>query len=107
MIKRFGDGALIKIGEASHLNVSRIPTGSLSLDASLGVGGIPRGRVIDISGPEASGKTTMCQHIAAEAQRMGGLCPFIDMEHTLDPSYAARCGVKVENLYIAQPDIGE
>lgn len=87
--------------------MSRIPTGSLSLDASLGVGGITRGRIFDISGPEASGKTTMCQHIAAEAQRMGGLCAFIDMEHTLDPSYAARCGVKVENLYIAQPDIGE
>jgi recombination protein RecA len=87
--------------------VSRIPTGSLSLDASLRVAGIPRGRVIDISGPEASGKTTICQHIAAEAQWMGGLCAFIDVEHTLDPSYAARCGVKVENLYIAQPDIGD
>jgi recombination protein RecA len=107
IIKRFGDGAIIKMGEARHLNVSVIPTGSLSLDISLGVGGIPRGRVIEIYGPEASGKTTICQHIVAEAQRMGGLCAFIDMEHALDPSYAARCGVDVENLYIAQPDTGE
>ena len=107
IIKRFGDGAIMKLGEASHLDVDVIPTGSLSLDIALGVGGIPRGRVIEVYGPEASGKTTICQHIVAEAQRMGGLCAFIDMEHALDPAYAARCGVDIENLYIAQPDTGE
>jgi len=107
IIKRYGEGAIMKLGEATHLDVDVIPTGSLSLDIALGVGGIPRGRVIEIYGPEASGKTTVCQHIVAEAQKMGGLCAFIDMEHALDPSYAARCGVDVDNLYIAQPDTGE
>jgi recombination protein RecA len=107
IIKRFGDGAIMKLGEATHLDVDVIPTGSLALDIALGVGGIPRGRVIEIYGPEASGKTTICQHIVAEAQKMGGLCAFIDMEHALDPTYAARCGVDIENLYIAQPDTGE
>ncbi|MFN2143499.1 MAG: recombinase RecA, partial [Candidatus Promineifilaceae bacterium] len=84
-----------------------IPTGSLSLDIALGVGGVPRGRVIEIYGPESSGKTTLCQHIIAEAQQLGGLCAFIDMEHALDPVYAARCGVDVDNLYVSQPDTGE
>ncbi len=107
IIKRFGDGAIMKLGEVSHMDVEVIPTGSLSLDIALGVGGIPRGRVIEIYGPEASGKTTICQHIVAEAQKAGGLCAFIDMEHALDPTYAAHCGVDVENLYIAQPDTGE
>jgi recombination protein RecA len=107
IIKRFGDGAIMKLGEATHLDVEVIPTGSLALDIALGVGGIPRGRVIEVYGPEASGKTTICQHIVAEAQKMGGLCAFIDMEHALDPTYAARCGVDIENLYIAQPDTGE
>jgi recombination protein RecA len=107
IIKRFGDGAIMKLGDATHLDIDVIPTGSLALDIALGVGGIPRGRVIEIYGPEASGKTTICQHIVAEAQKMGGLCAFIDMEHALDPSYAARCGVDIENLYIAQPDTGE
>ena len=107
IIKRYGDGAIMKLGDATHLDVDVIPTGSLSLDVALGVGGIPRGRVIEIYGPEASGKTTLCQHIIAEAQRMGGLCAFIDMEHALDPIYARRCGVDVDNLYIAQPDTGE
>jgi recombination protein RecA len=107
IIKRFGDGAIMKLGEATHLDVDVIPTGSLSLDIALGVGGVPRGRVIEIYGPEASGKTTVCQHIVAEAQKMGGFCAFIDMEHALDPAYAARCGVDIENLYIAQPDTGE
>jgi recombination protein RecA len=97
----------MKLGEATHLDVDVIPTGSLALDIALGVGGIPRGRVIEIYGPEASGKTTIAQHIVAEAQKMGGLCAFIDMEHALDPAYAARCGVDIENLYIAQPDTGE
>jgi recombination protein RecA len=105
--KRFGDGAIMRLGEAAHLNVEVIPTGSLALDLALGVGGVPRGRVTEIYGPEASGKTTICQHIVAQAQRMGGLTAFIDMEHALDPAYAARCGVDVENLYIAQPDTGE
>jgi recombination protein RecA len=102
IIKRFGDGAIIKMGEESHLNVSVTPTGSLSL----GVGGMPRGRVIEIYGLEASGKTTICQHIVAEAQRMGGLCALVDMEHALDPGYAPRCGADVEDLYIAQPGTG-
>jgi len=105
--KRFGDGAIMRLGEATHLKVEAIPTGSLALDLALGVGGVPRGRVTEIYGPEASGKTTICQHIVAEAQKMGGLTAFIDMEHALDPVYAARCGVDVENLYIAQPDTGE
>jgi len=105
--KRYGDGAVMRLGEAHHLEVEAIPTGSLSLDLALGVGGIPRGRVTEIYGPEASGKTTLAQHIVAEAQRMGGVCAFIDMEHALDPAYAARCGVDVNELYIAQPDTGE
>ena len=97
----------MRLGEATHLTVEVIPTGSLALDLALGVGGIPRGRVTEIYGPESSGKTTICQHIVAEAQKTGGLTAFIDMEHALDPSYAARCGVDVDNLYIAQPDTGE
>jgi recombination protein RecA len=105
--KRFGDGAIMRLGEATHLNVEVIPTGSLAIDLALGVGGVPRGRVTEIYGPESSGKTTICQHIVAQAQKMGGLAAFIDMEHALDPAYAARCGVDVENLYIAQPDTGE
>ena len=105
--KRYGDGAVMLLGEATHLAVEVIPTGSLTLDLALGVGGIPRGRVTEIYGPEASGKTTLCQHIVAEAQRKGGVCAYIDMEHALDPAYAARCGVRVEELYISQPDTGE
>jgi len=107
IIKRYGDGAVMRLGEAKHLMVEAVPTGSLALDLALGVGGIPRGRVTEIYGPEASGKTTLAQHIVAEAQRTGGVCAFIDMEHALDPSYAERCGVDVENLYISQPDTGE
>ena len=105
--KRYGDGAVMRLGEAHHLIVESIPTGSLSLDIALGVGGIPRGRITEIYGPESSGKTTICQHIVAEAQKMGGTCAFIDMEHALDPQYAARCGVNVESLLISQPDMGE
>ncbi|HOT92593.1 MAG TPA: recombinase RecA [Anaerolineae bacterium] len=105
--RRFGDGALMRLGDATHLNVETIPTGSLALDVALGVGGVPRGRITEIYGPEGSGKTTICQHIVAEAQRRGGIAAFIDMEHALDPSYAIRCGVDVESLYIAQPDTGE
>ena len=105
--KRFGDGAIMRLGEATQLEVEAIPTGSLALDLALGIGGVPRGRVTEIYGPESSGKTTICQHIVAEAQKLGGLAAFIDMEHALDPAYAARCGIDVENLYIAQPDTGE
>ncbi len=105
--KRFGDGTVMKLGEASRLKVGAIPTGSLSLDMALGIGGVPRGRITEIYGPEASGKTTLCQHIIAEAQRMGGIAAFIDVEHTLDPEYAAKCGVNVDELYISQPDTGE
>jgi recombination protein RecA len=105
--KRFGEGAIMRLGDARHLQVEAIPTGSLGLDIALGVGGLPRGRVIEIYGPESSGKTTVSQHVIAEAQALGGICAFIDMEHALDPGYAARCGVDVENLYISQPDTGE
>ncbi len=105
--KRFGDGAIIRLGEATHLDVEAIPTGSISLDIALGIGGIPRGRVIEIYGPEMAGKTTLSYHIMAEAQKMGGVAAFIDMEHALDPTYARMCGVDVDNLYISQPDTGE
>jgi recombination protein RecA len=105
--KRYGDGTIMRLGESHLLDVDVIPTGSLSLDIALGTGGIPRGRITEIYGPESSGKTTICQHIVAEAQRNGGTCAFIDMEHALDPSYATRCGVNVENLLISQPDMGE
>ena len=97
----------MRLGEAAELQIEAIPTGCLSLDIALGVGGVPRGRVVEIYGPESSGKTTLCQHIIAEAQRMGGTCAFIDMEHALDPIYAERLGVDIDNLYISQPDTGE
>lgn len=105
--KQFGDGAVMRLGEATHLAVEAIPTGSISLDLAIGIGGIPRGRVTEIYGPESSGKTTICQHVVAEAQKAGGVCGYIDMEHALDPGYAARCGVDIDNLYISQPDTGE
>jgi recombination protein RecA len=105
--KRFGEGSVMRWGESENLAVEAIPTGSLALDLALGVGGLPRGRVTEIFGPEASGKTTLCQHLVAEAQRLGGVCAYIDMEHALDPAYAARCGVNVDDLYISQPDTGE
>lgn len=107
LVRRFGEGTIMRLGDAQHLQVDIIPSGSLALDIALGVGGLPRGRVIEIYGPEASGKTTLCQHVIAESQRHGGLCAFIDMEHALDPSYAERCGVDVEELFISQPDTGE
>ncbi len=105
--KRFGEGAIMRLGEAQHMEVDSIPTGSLSIDIALGIGGIPRGRVIEIYGPESSGKTTICQHIIAEAQKRGGICAFVDMEHALDPRYAAIIGVDINELYISQPDTGE
>ena len=107
IIKRYGEGSIMKLGDATHLTTEVIPTGSLSLDIALGVGGIPRGRITEIYGPESSGKTTICQHIVAEAQKLGGTAAFIDMEHALDPSYASKCGVDVDNLLISQPDTGE
>ena len=107
LTKRFGEGTIMRLGDATHLQVNVIPTGSLALDIVLGVGGLPRGRVIEIYGPESSGKTTLCQHVIAEAQRNGGLCAFVDMEHALDPKYAECCGVNVEELYVSQPDTGE
>src|SRR5574341_1041407 len=106
--RQFGKGAVMKLGASGALEETAIiPTGALTIDLALGVGGIPRGRVTEIYGPESSGKTTLCQHIVAEAQKLGGVCAYIDMEHALDPGYAAKCGVDVENLYIAQPDTGE
>jgi recombination protein RecA len=105
--KRYGEGSIMRLGQAKHLAVDAIPTGSLSLDIALGVGGIPRARITEIYGPEASGKTTIAQHIVAEAQKLGGTAAFIDMEHALDPVYAAKCGVDVDELLISQPDMGE
>ena len=97
----------MRLGDAQHLDVDTVPSGSISLDIALGVGGIPRGRIIEIYGPESSGKTTLCQHVIAEAQAMGGVCAFIDMEHALDPSYAEKIGVNIDDLFISQPDTGE
>jgi recombination protein RecA len=106
--KRFGKGSIMKLGESASLPpIAAIPTGSLALDLALGVGGIPRGRITEIFGPEASGKTTLAQHIIAEAQKRGGTVAYIDAEHALDPSYAANCGVNVDDLLISQPDTGE
>ncbi|MCZ2097598.1 MAG: recombinase RecA [Anaerolineae bacterium] len=107
LTKRYGDGTIVRLGDASHLQVEVIPTGSLAIDLAIGVGGIPRGRITEIYGPESSGKTTLCLHVIAEAQRMGGVCAFVDMEHALDPVYSQRLGVDVDNLYISQPDTGE
>lgn len=104
---KFGDDAIMKLGEKPKVNVNAIPTGSIGLDAALGIGGVPRGRIIEIFGPESSGKTTLSLHIVAEAQKMGGVCAFIDAEHAMDPEYAKRIGVKVDSLLISQPDTGE
>ena len=106
--KRFGKGSIMKLGESAILSsVEAIPTGSLALDLALGIGGIPRGRITEIFGPESSGKTTLAQHIIAEAQQRGGLVAYIDAEHAMDPAYAANCGVDVDSLLISQPDTGE
>lgn len=105
--KRYGEGVVMRLGDAKALQVETIPTGSLSLDIALGVGGVPKGRVVEIYGPESSGKTTLCLHVIAESQKRGGICGFVDVEHALDPGYAARIGVDVNNLYISQPDTGE
>jgi recombination protein RecA len=107
ILKNFGEGSIMPLGKAHAMVTEVFPTGSLSLDIALGVGGIPRGRIMEIYGPESSGKTTLCQHIVAEAQKMGGTAAFIDMEHALDPVYAARVGVDIDNLLVSQPDTGE
>lgn len=105
--KQFGKGSIMRLGESSHINVEVIPTGSLELDIALGVGGLPRGRVVEIFGPESSGKTTVALHVIAEAQKMGGTAAFIDAEHALDPVYASNLGVNIDNLLVSQPDTGE
>ena len=105
--KKFGKGAIMRLGESTALNVEAIPTGALALDVALGIGGVPRGRIVEIYGPESSGKTTVALHIIAEAQAAGGIVAFIDAEHALDPVYAARLGVDVDELLISQPDTGE
>jgi recombination protein RecA len=106
--RSYGKGSIMKLGEATaRMSVEAIPTGSIAVDLALGVGGVPRGRVTEVFGPEASGKTTLVQHIVAEAQRQGGVAALIDVEHALDPTYAKNCGVQVEDLFISQPDTGE
>jgi recombination protein RecA len=105
--RQFGKGAIMKMGEASHVDIDSVSTGALSLDLGLGIGGLPRGRVVEVFGPESSGKTTLCYHVIAEAQRKGGLAAFIDAEHAMDPTYARRIGVNVDELLLSQPDNGE
>jgi len=105
--KNFGKGAVMKLGEVGHVSVDSIPTGALSLDIALGIGGVPRGRVIEVFGPESSGKTTVSLHMIAEAQKLGGVAAFIDAEHALDPVYAKKLGVDIDNLIVSQPDTGE
>jgi len=105
--KQFGKGSIMKLGEATDTNIHTFPTGSLSLDIALGVGGIPKGRIVEIYGPESSGKTTVTLHMVAEVQKQGGIAAFIDAEHALDPSYARKLGVDIDELYISQPDNGE
>ncbi|PLX22064.1 recombinase RecA [Candidatus Parcubacteria bacterium] len=104
---KFGEGAIMKFGEAKKVNVDAVPTGCLSLDMALGIGGVPRGRIIEVYGPESSGKTTLAQHIVAEVQKMGGIAAFVDAEHALDPEYAQKIGVNVKDMLISQPDTGE
>jgi len=104
---KFGDGAIMKFGDARKTDVDAVPTGCTSLDIALGIGGVPRGRIIEIFGPEASGKTTLAQHIVAEVQKLGGIAAFVDAEHALDPDYAVKIGVNIKDLLISQPDTGE
>ncbi|MEK7060013.1 MAG: recombinase RecA [Patescibacteria group bacterium] len=104
---KFGEGAIMKFGDSPKVDVNTIPTGSIGLDMALGVGGIPRGRIIEIFGPESSGKTTLSLHIVAEAQKLGGVCAYIDAEHAMDPDYTKKLGVNIDNLLISQPDTGE
>lgn len=104
---KFGDEAIMKLGEKPKVDINAIPTGSIGLDVALGVGGLPRGRIVEIFGPESSGKTTLSLHVVAEAQKRGGICAFVDAEHALDPEYAKKLGVKIDELLISQPDTGE
>ena len=104
--KQFGKGSVMKLGDYTAMNVEAIPTGALSLDIALGIGGIPRGRIIEVFGPESSGKTTLALHLIAEAQKMGGEAAFIDAEHALDPVYAKHLGVNIDELIVSQPDTG-
>ncbi|HEY5170390.1 MAG TPA: recombinase RecA [Acidimicrobiia bacterium] len=105
--KQFGKGSIMKLGERGHVGIEAIPTGALALDLALGIGGLPRGRIVEIFGPESSGKSTLATHVVAEAQRNGGVCAYIDAEHAMDPVYAAAIGVNVDELLISQPDTGE
>ncbi|HYV60774.1 MAG TPA: ATPase domain-containing protein, partial [Acidimicrobiia bacterium] len=102
--KQFGKGAIMRLGEHGNVGVAAIPTGALALDIALGIGGLPRGRVVEVFGPEASGKSTLAMHVVAEAQRNGGVCAYVDAEHAMDPVYAAAIGVNVDELLISQPD---
>ena len=105
--KTYGKGTIMKLGENAHMNVDHISTGSIGLDAALGIGGLPRGRIVEIYGPESSGKTTIALHVIAEAQKNGGEVAFIDVEHALDPIYAAALGVDIDSMLVSQPDTGE
>ena len=105
--RQFGKGSIMKMGEQTRMAIEAVPTGSIALDLALGIGGIPRGRITEIYGPESSGKTTLAQHIIAEAQKLGGIAAYIDAEHAMDPQYAERCGVNLDTLLISQPDTGE
>ncbi|HYH51635.1 MAG TPA: recombinase RecA, partial [Acidimicrobiia bacterium] len=105
--KQFGKGSIMRLGENAHMQIEVIPTGALALDVALGVGGLPRGRIVEIFGPESSGKSTLAMHVVAEAQRNGGTCAYIDAEHAMDPVYARAIGVNIDELLISQPDTGE
>jgi recombination protein RecA len=105
--KQFGKGSVMKMGERPHMNIEAVPTGALSLDLALGIGGLPRGRIVEIYGPESSGKSTLAMHVVAEAQRNGGICAYVDAEHAMDPIYAKAIGVDTDELLISQPDTGE
>ncbi|KKP85626.1 MAG: Protein RecA, partial [candidate division CPR3 bacterium GW2011_GWE2_35_7] len=105
--KQFGKGSIMKLGDNRHLSVDVIPTGSIAIDLALGIGGVPKGRIVEIFGPESSGKTTVCSHIVAEVQKRGGVAAYIDTEHALDPMYAQKIGVNIKDLFISQPDTGE
>src|ERR1022692_4972055 len=105
--KQFGKGSIMRMGETAHMAIEALPTGALSLDMALGIGGLPRGRIVEIYGPESSGKSTLAMHVVAEAQRNGGTCAYIDAEHAMDPIYAKAIGVNVDDLLISQPDTGE
>ena len=105
--KQFGKGSIMRMGENLHMNIEAIPTGALALDLALGIGGLPRGRIVEIFGPESSGKSTLAMHVVAEAQRNGGICAYVDAEHAMDPVYAKAIGVNIDDLLISQPDTGE